>query len=813
MQIAHRSANTMSFVPLFVTFLCILNAISSQIINPTTINSTSSFYIASEHYNNFAQYYQSSTIICNSTFCHIICDVSSSCDGLTVYATSSLTTLVIQCLQSSSCNQAIINADNINSVSLNCSYGTSTATAACSNLDLYASNVSTASIYCSTYACYSANAQFGNIRNNVTVTCDGQYACREATFNASYIGTSVTMSCSGEYSCYGTNIYCPRNYTCDIDCTSDSSYSCRSIRMHIDKYTLFDNKLSLHCSTSTTTSCESSRIICDDSSSSTALQYNSGTSSWQCNRYSCCPIGIGSFTCTPGVPCQIDCSTQTCTNYHIDATLASSLTVYCGGAGCQGAWIECPTVDYASCNIQCDEYPSCGYAYVTYFHQFELNCNERRACEYMHLSLNSGEINYFNLSCYGSYSCQYMEASLNSAQINYFNLSSGAGTRSFQYAKFSATIGINADISCIGSSTCYQATFNINGLNQNEEKANINVHCISESSCSNMEINAANSDQLNLHCDDEWSCGSLVVYCPYHRVGACNIDCSPYDYSCYEMDIIVESTYIDNYLEIVCPPKQFETITSCDYLDIICSDHHKSLLIWDYTQNRWGCGLDTGSSYCCPFLIGTTMSPIPTAPMPTISPMTITTSITSTIPIPITTSTTSATSTTTTSTTTTSTTTSTTTAILTTMGTDANAEFEHGGNNNTDNDNNIDIIIIIIIVFSLLFVIMIGVVIFYFQKLINKIQVLQKNPFVMEENKSKNHAAIEMHKHLVDDKNEQVPAQEGKGNNFTRNIDPQNEDEKEQINNEIVDSNIDNQVVQEINGTVIGDNENMSDLL
>eukprot|EP01084_Bolivina_argentea_P101151 181405_1 len=92
--------------------------------------------------------------------------------------------------------------------------------------------------------------------------------------------------------------------------------------------------------------------------------------------------------------CQIDCSTQTCGNYHIDATLASSLTVYCGG-GCQGARIECPTVDYVSCNIQCDEY---------------------RSCEYMQLSLSSGEINYFNLSCYGSNSCLHLQASLNSAK-------------------------------------------------------------------------------------------------------------------------------------------------------------------------------------------------------------------------------------------------------------------------------------------------------------------------------------------------------------------------------------------------------------
>eukprot|EP01084_Bolivina_argentea_P136815 240967_1 len=157
----------MWFVAIFVNIL-ISNVISSQIsqiISPTTSNSTASFYVASDYYN-FAQYFQSSTIRCTTPFCHIICDVTSSCDYLSVYAESSITTLVIQCPQELSCNQAIIYADNIHSVSLHCTYGQSSSTSygACRRLYLHASNVSTASIYCSAYDCYGAIIQVGNVR-------------------------------------------------------------------------------------------------------------------------------------------------------------------------------------------------------------------------------------------------------------------------------------------------------------------------------------------------------------------------------------------------------------------------------------------------------------------------------------------------------------------------------------------------------------------------------------------------------------------------------------------------------------------------
>eukprot|EP01084_Bolivina_argentea_P200392 342677_1 len=455
-----------------------MNVVNSQIISPTTSNSTTSFYVASDHYNNNGVYFQSGTITCSTPFCHIICDATSSCSSLSVHAESSSTTLVIKCPEQSSCSSAIINVDNINSLSLDCTYGqvSGSSSGACQSLQLHASNVSTASIYCSAYDC--------------------------------------------------------------------------------------------------------------------------------------------------------------------------------------------------------------------------------------------------------------------------------------NYAKF-----------------------NISGYN-----TNIDVHCASESSCQYAQIRAANSNQLKIHCDYSSSCSSAVVYCPYHRAGACNIDCSPYDESCNGMNIVVESTYIYNYLDITCPPKYFETTTSCDNVEIICSEHRQSLLIWDSANNRWDCGSDTGSSYCCPFFIGTTLSPIPTTSMPTKAPVTSMeiTLIPTTTSIPIVTS------------------------AETITPTNAIGKFEY----NNNNDNNMSIIIIIIIVFSLLFVIIISVVVFYFQKLINKIQIIQRNPFLMEEikNKNENHTEIEMQKNLIDGKDDEpVRGQEGKGIQYTRNINADNEDEKEQINDEIViDNDIDNKVVQEINETVIG---------
>eukprot|EP01084_Bolivina_argentea_P292102 502103_1 len=619
-------------LPGVVTFSCIFNVMSSQFIAPTTINSTGSFYIASDD-NNFAQYNQNyRTIICSSPYCHIVCDAASSCASLEVYATSPLTTLSIQCFQSTSCNQATINADNINSLSLECYYGAGSAsTAACGYLKLYASNVSTISFYCTAYDCNNAYFQLGNGRNGVTVACDGSYACQYATFKASYIENSLTMSCFGSRACSGTNVYCPQNYSCDIDCTSTYSSSCENIRVHVpNKYPMFANKINLNCSTSTTTSCDQSRFYCDDASTITInsqLTYEPVSPSWICSDYSCCAIGIGSFTCSADIPCQIDCNIQPCINYNIDGTLASSLTIDCGFVGCEGAWIQCPVGDSAACNIQCPSTLSCESVYVeTGVHQFELDCSGSYACQYLHLSLNSVAINYLNVSCHGSsntYACQYMKISLNSAEVNHLNLNCSS-SRSCRYLNiiasetsvinylnidckgqlvcqtvtFSGTVAVNADINCIGgSSPCQSATFNING-----NKTNVDVHCISSSSCYSAEINAANSDQLNVHCDYQSSCSGLVVYCPYHRVAACNIDCSPYENSCSEMDIVVEPTYIYNYLDIVCPPKTFETVTSCDNVDIFCSENRQSLLMWDSIHKKWSCGLDTGSLYCCPFL-------------------------------------------------------------------------------------------------------------------------------------------------------------------------------------------------------------------
>eukprot|EP01084_Bolivina_argentea_P200394 342688_1 len=462
-----------------------MNVVNSQIISPTTSNSTTSFYVASDHYNNNGVYFQSGTITCSTPFCHIICDATSSCSSLSVHAESSSTTLVIKCPEQSSCSSAIINVDNINSLSLDCTYGqvSGSSSGACQSLQLHASNVSTASIYCSAYDC--------------------------------------------------------------------------------------------------------------------------------------------------------------------------------------------------------------------------------------------------------------------------------------NYAKF-----------------------NISGYN-----TNIDVHCASESSCQYAQIRAANSNQLKIHCDYSSSCSSAVVYCPYHRAGACNIDCSPWYNSCRDMDIIVESTYTRNYLDIICPPKYFETTTSCDNLQIICSKlDHGTLLIWDLANNKWNCASDTGSSYCCPWssistLIPSTISIPPTTvtiPPTTVTIRPTTVSIPTMVTIPIVTSSDSITE------------------------TNKVGKFEYNENNN----NNMSIIIIIIIVFSLLFVIIISVVVFYFQKLINKIQIIQRNPFLMEEikNKNENHTEIEMQKNLIDGKDDEpVRGQEGKGIQYTRNINADNEDEKEQINDEIViDNDIDNKVVQEINETVIG---------
>eukprot|EP01083_Nonionella_stella_P071576 192356_1 len=132
----------------FVTFSCILQTMLA-IIDPTTLNSTGLFWRASDYINS-GSYFRNGSITCSASYCHIACDIAKGCRSLNISATSSLTTLVIQCTERYSCYSTVIYANTANAVKVSCDER----------------------------ACLSAKVYVGNVQNGVIIDCNGgSYAC------------------------------------------------------------------------------------------------------------------------------------------------------------------------------------------------------------------------------------------------------------------------------------------------------------------------------------------------------------------------------------------------------------------------------------------------------------------------------------------------------------------------------------------------------------------------------------------------------------------------------------------------------------
>eukprot|EP01083_Nonionella_stella_P063283 164437_1 len=306
-----------------LTLSCIFHTTFSN-ISPTTSNSSGSFWIASD-YSNSSEYFQSASITCNTSYCHIVCDEFEACHQLTVYA-SAWSTLAVQCLDYRSCHEAVIYANTMNSVKVSCDYPVYHAypkyNGACQSLQLYARNV----------------------KNSVDIACNGPNACRYAAFDALLIGTSLNVTCDGVYGCYQADIYCPKDGACNIDCgaadppsTQAHPPACFFTKFHVASRQ--DNRLNqeMLCSAGPT-ECRSVSVVCDDTDLTSELVFSD--SKWGCDLNGRCCLPI---VCSAGFPCQIDCDSETCYYSWIDATEATSLTLDCGSHGCKNAVIFCPT--------------------------------------------------------------------------------------------------------------------------------------------------------------------------------------------------------------------------------------------------------------------------------------------------------------------------------------------------------------------------------------------------------------------------------------------------------------------------------------
>eukprot|EP01083_Nonionella_stella_P268729 908709_1 len=317
-------------VSLLVILSCIFRTMRAT-INSTTSNATGSFWITSDYYNS-GEYFKNDLITCSASYCHIVCDVDLGCIELNVRATSSLTTLVIQCQQYLSCARAVIYANTTNAVKVSC------GRYSCQNLKLYAENV----------------------QNGVNIACAGQSACWAAYVDASNIGNSLIVACSGASSCRKANIYCPSDSPCDIHCTGDAS--CMVTNIDCVNPTV--------CTSHTSGACYSASFHIDGGNNETS------NISFLCGAYDCYEAKLNA---TDIVSVDIRCSNPyACFESEIYASKVGQLSVECSGEnGCQFASIVCP--NDGLCNIDCLDFDACtgmemaivGEAYD----KLNLNCN------------------------------------------------------------------------------------------------------------------------------------------------------------------------------------------------------------------------------------------------------------------------------------------------------------------------------------------------------------------------------------------------------------------------------------------------------
>eukprot|EP01083_Nonionella_stella_P099621 280104_1 len=166
------------------------------------------------------------------------------CTSLNVHVTSSLTTLVMECLNVMACEDVKIFANASNSVQLKCG-----------GVNPNYPGLEHSS--CSGYLCTRAS----DVQNDVEIVCNGDAACAGAYFHSPNGGNSLNVTCDGEYSCAGASIYCSKDVPCNIGCLATSSSSCVNTQFHITSKA--DHKLNLYCSSSAA-SCIGADFVCED---------------------------------------------------------------------------------------------------------------------------------------------------------------------------------------------------------------------------------------------------------------------------------------------------------------------------------------------------------------------------------------------------------------------------------------------------------------------------------------------------------------------------------------------------------------------
>eukprot|EP01083_Nonionella_stella_P219731 786803_1 len=473
---------------LLITGISFIFNIYATDISATISNSSGDYYINSVSTpNNF----QFDTIACSADHCHLLCDTISGCYKTIINATTAKT-LTIQCIEPNSCSATtIISASSSTTIQcnnanacyksniiangitnldcLNTETSQTNADASCNAVNLTADGSTQINIFCADYDCYNASF-YPQSADTMHIQLQ-QYGGYEMNVYAPDITTSLKIDCQSDHACYKSNIHCPLQADCNINCLSSSSCLNTDIFIPTHQY----DTLSLDCNDSLNDSCLFSNINCMNTDGATEFVYSLADSQWKCNNFECCPYSDGNISCNVAEDCAINCSSAICPNKYINAADATSLELYCE---CQGSYVQCPAE--GSCNIICNGDESCSYSII------------------------SSQSDAFNLECAAVDSCAYSQILISSIQDTTITCSQVNSCRnmniSFSDLTYSAppTVLNALSLFCLSTTSCKSLHF---GMGYSNLVSTVNLVCNGNSSCDSLLISGENSEIFSLDVD------------------------------------------------------------------------------------------------------------------------------------------------------------------------------------------------------------------------------------------------------------------------------------------------------------------------
>ena len=126
-------------------------------------------------------------------------------------------------------------------------------------------------------------------------------------------------------------------------------------------------------------------------------------------------LSYGDYICNSNQDCVLNCTNtnQICSSTTIDASLASSLSLYCQDvSSCEYSTILCPYNDQSTCNIKCIGEYSCSSSFIhsNYSSDLNIECSNYRSCLFTTIH---GPKSSINVDCNTDNACGQVAFHLN----------------------------------------------------------------------------------------------------------------------------------------------------------------------------------------------------------------------------------------------------------------------------------------------------------------------------------------------------------------------------------------------------------------